>query len=43
MVQEEAIKIIFSEEIKQAIIDNEAIAAIDASVKDGIMAGVWKI
>ena len=41
--QEDLEIIVFSEDIKQAIAENEAIAATDASVKDGIMAGVWKI
>ena len=39
-LHEEAIIIVFSEEIKQAIINNEAIAATDESVNDGIMVGV---
>ena len=43
MIQEEVIRIVFSEDIKQAIVKNEAIAATDASVKDGIMASVWEI
>ena len=34
MLQEDAIRIVFSEEIKQAIIENEATAATDASIKD---------
>ena len=41
MIQEDAIRIVFSEEIKQPIVENEEIAATDASVKDGIMTGVW--
>ena len=39
-LQVEEIRIVFSDETKQEIADKEAIAAIDASVKDGIMAGV---
>ena len=41
--QEDFEIIVFSEDIKQTIAENEAIAATAASVKDGIMAGVWKI
>ena len=43
MIQEDVLRIAFSEEIKQAIVENEAVAATDASIKDGIVVDVWKI
>ena len=43
MHQEDASIVALHEEIKQVIANNEAISATDSSVKDGNMAGVWKI
>ena len=42
-MQEDLSRIIFDEEIKQVIVSNKAIAAIDVSEKYGCMVGVWKI
>ena len=42
-IQEEVSMIIFNKEVKQMIASNEAISAIDASVKKGNMAGLWRI
>ena len=43
ILYEDASRILFNEEIKQAIVKNGVIEALDASVKDGNMEGAWKI